>query len=271
MGTSTKSSTEIKRAFAASPLGQIHYAEAGTGDPVLFLHETPRSWDQYRDVLPIVGETRRAIAMDTLGFGDSCSPRDDESVIEAYAEGVVYLLDALELDRVTLVGHHTGGVVAIEVAATVPERVERLIVSSTPLVNDAYRVATEDFTVDESEQSEAGTHLGELWEQRFPHYPDEGRAELLDRLVADALKCGKHASAGHAAVADYEMEPKLDRIEAPIHVIIGGADEHAREYAPWLVERAGPASTEVIDDGPVPMPEHLPQEFSAAVLRALDG
>ena len=51
----------VKRGFADTVDGQIHYAMAGKGDPVLFLHQTPRSWDEYRDVLPIIGKHYRAI------------------------------------------------------------------------------------------------------------------------------------------------------------------------------------------------------------------
>ena len=61
----------IRRSYADTPEGQIHYAEAGQGKPVLLLHQTPRSWDEYRDVLPILGRKYRVIAMDTIGFGDS--------------------------------------------------------------------------------------------------------------------------------------------------------------------------------------------------------
>ena len=38
---------------------------------MLLLHQTPRSWDEYRDVIPILARRRRVIAMDTIGFGDS--------------------------------------------------------------------------------------------------------------------------------------------------------------------------------------------------------
>jgi pimeloyl-ACP methyl ester carboxylesterase len=38
---------------------------------VLLLHQTPRSWDEFRDVLPLLGRSRRAIAIDLVGFGDS--------------------------------------------------------------------------------------------------------------------------------------------------------------------------------------------------------
>jgi hypothetical protein len=51
----------IHRSYANTPDGQIHYATAGQGKPVLLLHQTPRSWDEYRDVLPIIGRRYRAI------------------------------------------------------------------------------------------------------------------------------------------------------------------------------------------------------------------
>lgn len=260
----------IKRAFASTPLGPIHYAEAGDGEPVLFLHETPRSWDQYRDVLPIIGTSRRAIAMDTLGFGDSCPPRGDEASIEAYAEGVHLLLDALELDQVDLVGHHTGGVIAIEVAAIAPARVRTLVVSSTPLTDEAFSKASEGLGVDEAERSEDGGHLTTLWGKRHAFYPEDGRVDLLDRFVVDAIKSGRHAAGGHEACAAYRMEDRLERLSMPIHMIIGGADEHAREHGPRLAERVNPVSTEVLDGAWVPMPEQVPDAFAAAVLNALE-
>ena len=50
---------------------QTHYAMAGQGKPVLFLHHTPRFWDEYREAPPVVGQKYWAIAMDTVGFSDS--------------------------------------------------------------------------------------------------------------------------------------------------------------------------------------------------------
>jgi len=124
----------VQRGFANTPEGQIHYAMAGQGKPVLFLHQTPRSWDEYRDVLPLIGKKYWAIAMDTVGFGDSYKPEKKGS-IEEYARGVIGFLDAMSIDRVSIVGHHTGGVIAVEVAASYPERVDKLILSSTPYVD----------------------------------------------------------------------------------------------------------------------------------------
>ena len=75
----------IERCFVGTPRARIHIATAGTGRPILLLHQTPRSWDEYRDVLPLIGRHYRAIAMDTVGFGDSGALPFDENSIEAWS------------------------------------------------------------------------------------------------------------------------------------------------------------------------------------------
>lgn len=105
----------IHRGFAGTNHGQIHFAEAGQGKPVILLHQTPRSWDEYREILPIIGQKYRAIAMDTIGFGDSFKTIEPGS-IERYAEAVIDLMDRLNIKKTSIVGHHTGGVIAMEVA-----------------------------------------------------------------------------------------------------------------------------------------------------------
>ena len=124
----------MHRAFLDTPDGQIHYVTAGAGRPVLLLHQTPRSWDEYRDVIPLLAVERRVVAMDTIGYGESYKPprRCD---IEDYGRGAIALLDGLGIRSTAIVGHHTGAVIAMELAASYPERVERLVLSSSPFVD----------------------------------------------------------------------------------------------------------------------------------------
>src|SRR5229473_1090955 len=84
----------IERRFVETPRARIHIAAAGSGRPVLLLHQTPRSWDEYRDVLPRLGRHYRAIAMDTVGFGDSDALPFEENSIEAWSACAFDLLDA---------------------------------------------------------------------------------------------------------------------------------------------------------------------------------
>ncbi|MBS1888707.1 MAG: alpha/beta hydrolase [Actinobacteria bacterium] len=254
---------EIRRGFVAIPGGEIHYAEAGAGPPVLLLHQTPRSWAEYRDVLPLLAAAGfRAIAMDTLGYGDSSQPPDPEAdSIERYAEAAAAFLAALGLERASVVGHHTGGVIAVELAATRPELVDRLVLSCTPAVDAIGRGVTHD--VDDVEEADDGSHLVELWRKRRPDYPP-GRRDLLNAFVLDAVKAGPRAAGGHRAVQRYVMETKLPLVEAPTLIVAAPRDPN---YGDVERLRAGLGEAEVVEiaAGTVPLPDHLPEEFSAAV------
>src|SRR5215813_7442373 len=98
----------IERSFLRIASGRVHVAACGTGRPVLLLHQTPRSWNEYRDVLPLLASKYRAIAMDTVGFGDSDPLPSGHDSIEAWAQCAHEVLAALGHARAVVVGHHTG-------------------------------------------------------------------------------------------------------------------------------------------------------------------
>lgn len=259
----------IRRGFAETPEGQIHYAMAGDGKPVLLLHQTPRSWDEYRDVLPIIGEKRWAIAIDTIGFGDSYKP-EKEGSIEQYARGVIRFLDAMSINRVSIVGHHTGGVIAVEVAVSYPERVHKLVLSSTPYVDaeDRERRKTRP-PIDEVELKEDGSHLTGLWQKRMPFYP-KNRPDLLTRFVIDALKAGERVEEGHRAVSKYKMEDKIGLIKVPTLVVAGTEDPFSFPRMKPLSEGIKGSKTATIKGGMVPMVDQMAEEFARIVIDFLD-
>ncbi|MEU6751026.1 alpha/beta fold hydrolase [Spirillospora sp. NPDC046719] len=258
-----------ERAYAATADGLIHYAEQGRGAPVLLLHQTPRSWDEYRDVLPLLGARYRAIAMDTPGFGAS-DPPDGPWSIETFASGVLALCDALGLDRVALVGHHTGGVVATEVAARAPGRVSALVLSGVPYVDAERRakVAARP-PIDDVVPRPDGSHLRGLWDNRRSYYPDD-RPDLLNRLVRDALNVLDGVEEGHRAVNAYAMEDRIGLVRAPALVMCGELDDFSRPDMAALAERLPGAATELLPGTGVPSADHRPDLFAAAVLRFLD-
>ncbi|MGD8386689.1 MAG: alpha/beta hydrolase [Desulfobacteraceae bacterium] len=255
----------ILRGFVPTPKGQIHYAEAGQGEPVVLLHQTPRSWTEYRDVLPLLGERYRAIAMDTIGFGDSYRPSEKAS-IELYAEGVLHFLDAMEIERTSLVGHHTGGVIAVEFAASWPQRVNKLILSSCPFTDkeDRERRKTRP-PIDKVTFSPDGSHLIELWNKRQAFYPKD-RPDLLASFVLDALKAFDRLEEGHNAVNAYRMEERTPRITAPTLVMTGTEDWSSYPRMEVLSNAIKGSITKEVKGGMVPMPDQMPEVFSQNVL-----
>ena len=257
--------TSATACYADSPFGQIHYVKAGSGEPVLLLHQTPRSVDEYRDVVPLLGRSFRAIAMDTLGFGASARPEQAWS-IELFASGVLALMDALGLERAALVGHHTGGVIAMEVAAAAPERVSALVLSGTPYVDAERRrlVSGSRPPIDEVAPSADGSHLTALWQRRMGFYPPQS-GDLLTRYVADALKVLDRVEEGHRAVNAYHMEDRIARIAVPTLVVCGDKDEFSRPDVSKLVSRIDGAVHTFIADTGVAAVDHKPAEFAAVV------
>lgn len=255
----------IRRAFAQLSIGQVHYAQCG--DPhapaVLLLHQTPRSWLEYREVLPLLGTTWRAIAMDTAGFGDSAPV--EHACIERWAQVALELLDALNIERAHVVGHHTGGVIAIEIAAAQPSRVASLVLSSTPYTGPEFRAArAQRPPIDAVEPKPDGSHLAALWQRRQPFYPP-ARPELLEAFVRDALKVSGDVEGGHTAVASYGMEDRVARITQPVLLIHATADPFAAPHAAQLHEQLPQSRIVEIEGGMVPLPDQLPREFARAV------
>ncbi|MEU5639116.1 haloalkane dehalogenase [Streptomyces milbemycinicus] len=99
----------------------MHYEESGDGTTFVFLHGNPSSSHLWRNVTPGVGGGR-LLAPDLIGMGRSGKP----DIPYQFADHARYLdawFDALDLDRVVLVGHDWGGALAFDWAARHPERV----------------------------------------------------------------------------------------------------------------------------------------------------
>ncbi len=112
----------------ALPTGvRLHYAERGPrdGEAVLFLHGFTDSWFSFSEVLPLLPVGWRAIAPDQRGHGESDRP--DTYALHDFAADAVALLDALGIERATLVGHSMGSFIARAVALHAPSRAARLV------------------------------------------------------------------------------------------------------------------------------------------------
>lgn len=115
-------------------LGELEFAvtDEGTGDPVLMLHGFPDSARLWRHQIPrLVEAGYRVIAPDQRGFGHSDKPAAKSAYTIGETMGdAVRLLDALGLERVSVISHDWGAAVGWALAAFCPERVERHIACS---------------------------------------------------------------------------------------------------------------------------------------------
>jgi haloalkane dehalogenase len=108
--------------------GKMHYIDQGQGEPVVFVHGNPGWSFEFRDVINGISIKRRCIAPDHIGFGLSDKPADWDYLPEQHAEHFNALMDALDLQGMTLVVSDWGGPIGLSYALRHPERIKRLVI-----------------------------------------------------------------------------------------------------------------------------------------------
>jgi 2-hydroxymuconate-semialdehyde hydrolase len=119
---------EVGRTVIAGGIA-TNYHDEGAGSPVLLVHGSGpgvTAWANWRLVLPALAKSRRVIAPDVVGFGYTERPPDFPFTREAWVAHLVAFLDALELDRVSVVGNSFGGAMALWLAVEHPDRIDHL-------------------------------------------------------------------------------------------------------------------------------------------------
>lgn len=264
----------LHRGYADTLAGPLHYAVAGQGPDVLLLHQTPRSLDEFREVQPLLAQRGfRALAMDMLGFGMSPSLPAPQTIFEM-AEAALELLDTLGIEQTALLGHHTGALVAIEMAASAPERVGAIVLSSPPFIaTPAQHSETHHPQVDRAPVAADGSHLTELWRLRRPFYPED-RPDLLDRFIRDALAPGVDPTEGHRACRRYPMLERIVLVTAPV-LILGAEDDpfsfpHVAQVRDHLTQAAR-VEVRTIPGGRIPLMEEFPEPVVEATAEFLNS
>jgi epoxide hydrolase 4 len=112
---------------------ELHYAHAGEGPLIVFLHGFPQSWYQFRHQLAGFSRDHLAVAPDLRGHGQSSKPADvHEYTTCTLVEDIRQLVEQLGHERFVLVGHDVGGAVAWSFALHHPEMLSALVILDTP-------------------------------------------------------------------------------------------------------------------------------------------
>jgi pimeloyl-ACP methyl ester carboxylesterase len=115
--------------FIRGPQGLLHVDDGGRGTalPLLFVHGNGANLGQWRAVLEHERLTRRAVAFDLRGMGQSALPENGDYSVAAMADDVDAVANALGLKRFVLIGHSYGSHVVALYAARHPERVAGVV------------------------------------------------------------------------------------------------------------------------------------------------
>ena len=107
----------------------MHVASIGAGPTILFLHGFPELWYSWRhQMLSLSARGFRCVAPDLRGYGDTDAPPSPEAYTVLHIVGdLVGLMDQLGLDKVFVVGHDWGAIIAWYLCLLRPDRVTALV------------------------------------------------------------------------------------------------------------------------------------------------
>jgi len=113
---------------------RMAYVERGEGDPILLLHGEPTWSYLYRHMIPPLARAGRVIAPDLIGFGRSDKPAAANAyTYKSHARWLRGFIQALDLNRITMVCQDWGGSLGLRVLSQMPERFARLVAMNTSI------------------------------------------------------------------------------------------------------------------------------------------
>jgi pimeloyl-ACP methyl ester carboxylesterase len=229
----------MKRDYAGTPEGQIHYYSHGRGEPLLLLHETPRSARSFAPIMRLLGGRFRCLAPDTLGFGNS-DPLPAKARMEDLARNMTHFLDAQGIRRAHVLGFHTGNKIGAAMAAAYPERVGKavLIGMTHSLVvsrreRDAAIMNIVKKYMTSYRENPDGSHLLRAWAADYHSLAGIwwDPAVMTGRRITDAalrrqelrmiemIECRRSIKQIYAMNFGFDMSATLRRVKVPALVI----------------------------------------------------
>jgi 4,5:9,10-diseco-3-hydroxy-5,9,17-trioxoandrosta-1(10),2-diene-4-oate hydrolase len=187
---------------------RVHYQFAGNGRPLLLLHGLVGSGRNWRQNIGFLSQHSSVYAIDLFNMGESERVFGLDAGLEATADRIVALIDALGLDAADIAAHSHGGAIAMMLAARHPERVRKLILfaPANPFC-DAGRHLIRFYN----------TRAGAWFARRIPLLPRMLHATALARMYGDP-----------ARVAEGTLETYTDGMHIP-----GTVDHVLRIVAGW--------------------------------------
>jgi 3-oxoadipate enol-lactonase len=198
--------------------GRIGVIETGCSDgtPILFLHGVGSDKSVWRPQLDHFGKTRRAVAFDYPGYGDSelvpDATRDD------FAAAILAAMDALGIGKAHICGLSLGGVVAIAMHAAAPQRCASLVIADSFAAHpQGQAIYDRSIAASQDMRGLAEARIGALMVSEDPAV----RREVIDTMAAidpDAYRIGA------PAVWLADQRERAAAIRAPTFVICGDED-----------------------------------------------
>jgi len=261
--------------------GPVHFRELGEGEPLVFIHGLLVNGLLWRKVVPALATRYRCVVPDLpLGAHRTPMAKDADLSPPGLAKIIAEVADGLNLGRATFIANDTGGAITQILAASQPERFERLVLTPCDMFDNFLPPLFRPLQWIGSNPTALGAVLQPMRIEAIRNSP-LGFGWLAKRAIEKRISdryihCVLHSSAirrdvskilrGISAKYTIEAAEKLRTFDAPALLVWADEDrvfpvEHGRRMAAILPD----ARVHMVDDSYSFVPEDQPDQLAALI------
>ncbi|MFB3119413.1 MAG: alpha/beta fold hydrolase [Stenotrophomonas maltophilia] len=232
--------------------GNMHYVKQGSGFPLVMLHPLGTSTWAWHTVIDSLSQHYTCYAFDMLGHGESDNP-DRHFNMPDYAQALDDACQLLNIHRGHYVGNSVGACLATEMAASFPERLDKLVLVGCPVWDP--RTATQrlqdsagDYDADDMPKPRTLEGLKERTTFADP------RQEWVNAMNETRSQAGVWVKKLSHALAHYDIMARLPMIQSRATLVMYGEHDRLRDGEELLHNNIANASKTIL-----PGLGHIPQ------------
>ena len=270
---------------------RLFFKAMGSGEPIVVLHGGP-GFD-HRQFLPYIWELadrRRVILFDQRGTGLSSGPVDAESIsIETFIADIEGVRNAFNIEKMNLLGHSWGGILAMHYGIEHPDKLNALILCSTAASIESFaemranyeanrlpedsKLLEEIYSSDEYQNNDPRA-IERFWRVYFkPYFADPDLVARLDlHFEKNTIENGTAvARFMMESVGDFDLHDQLAAIRCPTLIIHGNSDPMPETYAEKIHESIEGSELVIAENSGHWLFVDATETFSTSVGEFLDG
>ncbi|TAF64177.1 MAG: alpha/beta fold hydrolase [Cytophagales bacterium] len=245
---------------------KMYYEMQGQGEPLLLLHGLGSSSIDWEMQIPFLAQHFRVIVPDLRGHGKSEKPYQKYSV-PLFADDVWALLKHLQIEKVHIVGLSMGGMIAFQMAADQPEKLQAMVI-----LNSAPQLKIKTLK-----------HYALLWQRKILMqlfglktlskvlakrlFPKPEQQPLRDLFYQRWIQNDKKAYyQAFLAIVNWGVEEKIAQMQTPTLILAADRDYTPVEFKQEYAKQMPNAQLQVIKDSGHATPMDQPEQLNQAIL-----
>lgn len=220
----------MRKGYFGEAGAQVHYHESGSvfDETIFLLPPAPHTGSYFKSLIPYLENEFHIIAMDYPGYGGS--DRACEQTIQCYAKVLGQMI--ANTPEASLLGFHTGNLVALEIALRCHEYIENIIMIDVPF----FDAQTRDKYMKRLPAEGLPTSVQDSFDKTVTRRHNSTSEDRAFGLWVETLRSGRYQGDAFRAAFSYDCEAQFPKLEHPVTVIAtqSGLLEPSRKAAEVL-------------------------------------